>query len=463
MTYSFFGGVHPDDMKRLTDQKTTETAPAPSQVVLPMSMHAGAPCRPTVSVGDRVLLGQRIGTSEAAVSAPIHATVSGTVVAVEPRLHPNGTKVLSVVIRNDGKDEPDPSVAPRDPGTPPTGAEIIAVIRDRGITGMGGAAFPTHFKLSTAVGKVDTLIVNGAECEPYINSDSRTMLEHPRQVVGGIELAMRALDLSGAVFAIEENKAAAIAAIRGVLSERETGITVLTMPARYPQGSEKQLIQTATGREVPPGGLPAGVGCVIINTFTAYCIYRAVWEGFPAVERIVTVSGSAVQEPKNLRVRVGTPLRELFTACGGFNGRPFKVLMGGPMMGIAQFSLDVPVIKGTNAVLAFSGAEEGTVENPTCIRCGRCVEACPMHLMPLYMFQCEQKNDYEGMARLHLTDCVECGACTYVCPGKLHLTQSFRTGKAKLAAKAALDKARAEAEKAAAEAAKMREEAAVNE
>ncbi|HPE16390.1 MAG TPA: electron transport complex subunit RsxC [Oscillospiraceae bacterium] len=447
MKHSFFGGLHPDDMKRLTDHKATETAPAPAQVIIPMSMHTGAPCKPTVSAGDRVLMGQRIGSSETALSAPIHASVSGTVVAVEPRLHPNGTKVLSVVIRNDGKDEKDPAYAPRDPDLQPSGEEILAAIRDRGIAGTGSTALPAYFKLSTAVGKADVLILDDAECEPYITSDSRTMIDYPHEVVGGIELLMEALGLQTAVFSIEENKKEAIAAIRQALSGRETGITVLPMPFRYPEGSEKQLID-AISRALPPGIMPAGASCVVLHTFTAYGVYRAVWEGFPAIERIVTVSGSAVREPKNLRVRVGTPIRDLFAACGGFDGRPFKILMGGPMRGAAQYSLDVPVIKGSNAVLAFSGGETPP-ENPSaCIRCGRCVDICPMHLMPLFMYQCEEKDDYEGMKRLRLASCVECGLCTYVCPGKLHLTQSFQTGKAKLIAKAAADREREKAIKA---------------
>lgn len=446
MSFRFIGGVHPDDKKSPANKAAATQMAPPPQVVIPMSLHIGAPCQPIVAVGDAVKLGQKIGDASAPVSAPIHASVSGRVVAIEPRPNSNGTMVNSVVIENDGMDTPCETMVPHseeelsDPDT------LAAIIREAGIVGMGGATFPTGFKITSGKGKVNTVIINGAECEPYITSDHRTMLEHPDEVLGGIKLLMRACGVEKATFAIEKNKQDAIDLLKKH-NDASSGIEILALPCRYPQGAEKQLIRTVTGREVPPGGLPAAVGCAVFNTFTAYSVYRACYEGRPAIERVVTVAGSAIAQPKNLIVRVGTPLSYVFEQAGGFSQEPEKVLMGGPMMGNAMHDLSVPTTKGTNALLAFCGDEDKTVENPHCIRCGRCVAACPMKLLPMYLYMYEQKDNYEMMERYHITDCIECGACTYECPARLHLTQSCRTGKAKLAAKAAADKARAEAAK----------------
>lgn len=446
MSFRFIGGVHPDDKKSPANKAAATQMAPPPQVVIPMSLHIGAPCQPIVAVGDAVKLGQKIGDASAPVSAPIHASVSGRVVAIEPRPNSNGTMVNSVVIENDGMDTPCETMVPHseeelsDPDT------LAAIIREAGIVGMGGATFPTGFKITSGKGKVNTVIINGAECEPYITSDHRTMLEHPDEVLGGIKLLMRACGVEKATFAIEKNKQDAIDLLKKH-NDASSGIEILALPCRYPQGAEKQLIRTVTGREVPPGGLPAAVGCAVFNTFTAYSVYRACYEGRPAIERVVTVAGSAIAQPKNLIVRVGTPLSYVFEQAGGFSQEPEKVLMGGPMMGNAMHDLSVPTTKGTNALLAFCGDEDKTVENPHCIRCGRCAAACPMKLLPMYLYMYEQKDNYEMMERYHITDCIECGACTYECPARLHLTQSCRTGKAKLAAKAAADKARAEAAK----------------
>ena len=446
MPFKFFGGVHPNDKKAPANACASTPTTPPPQVVIPMSLHIGAPCQPTVAVGDTVKFGQKIGDTGAPVSAPIHASVSGKVVAVEPRLHSNGAMVNSVVIENDGLDTPCETIQPRteDEVKALSGDDIAAIIRECGIVGMGGATFPTGFKITSGKGKVNTVIINGAECEPYITSDHRTMLEHPDEVLGGIRLIMRACGLEKAVFAIEKNKADAIALLQEH-NEAGSGIEILPLPCRYPQGAEKQLIRTVTGREVPPGGLPAAVGCAVFNTFTAYSVWRACYEGMPAIERVVTVSGSAIAEPKNLLVRVGTPLSYVFEQAGGFKKDPNKILMGGPMMGNAMYDLSVPTTKGTNALLAFCEDEDKTVKTPHCIRCGRCAEACPMKLLPMYLYLAEQSDNFEMMERYHLTDCIECGACTYNCPARLHLTHSCRTGKAKIAAKAAADKARAEA------------------
>ncbi|MDL2300475.1 electron transport complex subunit RsxC [Clostridiaceae bacterium OttesenSCG-928-D20] len=445
MPFRNFGGVHPSDKKATTNQQTSAPIEAPKQVFIPMSLHIGAPCVPIVSVGEYVKRGQKVGDSEAAVSAPIHSPISGTVIKIEPRLHANGSKMTFVVIENDYKYALSEDVFPRRENEvySLTPEEITSIIREKGIVGMGGATFPTAFKITSGLGKVDTVIINGAECEPYITSDHRTMLEHPNEVLIGIALLMKACRVEKASLGIECNKKDAIELLRSKGVEK-LGINIVELPCRYPQGAEKQLIQAITGREIPPGGLPASVGCAVFNTFTAYEVYRAVYEQMPVVERVITVSGSAVSEPKNLIVPIGTPISYVFEQAGGFWEEPSKIIMGGPMMGLAMYSLDVPTIKGTNALLAFTEKEDRTVENPQCIRCGKCVNTCPMNLMPLYLYMYEQKSDYDNMEKYHITDCIECGACTFACPARLHLTHSCRTGKAKLIAKANLEKAKRE-------------------
>ncbi len=457
--FKSFGGVHPNDCKAPQNQAAISEIPLPPQVVIPMSQHIGAPCTPLVAVGDEVRLGQKIGEAKAPVSAPIHASVSGKVVAVEPRLNSMGNMVMSVVIENDGKDAPCETMVPAPAEALEDPEAIAAIIREAGIVGMGGATFPTAFKITSGWGKVDTVIINGAECEPYITCDHRVMLEHPDELLKGIQLIMRACKVDHAYFAIEKNKQFAIDMLR-FKGAANMGIEIVELECRYPQGAEKTLIQTITGREVPPGGLPAAVGCAVFNTFTSYSVYRAVYEGWPAIERVVTVSGSAIAEPKNVKVRVGTPMRWVFEQTGGFKKTPWKIIMGGPMMGMAQFDLDVPCGKGTASLLCFAENENRRVANPTCIRCGQCIQVCPMKLQPIYMYLYEEKGDVEMMKKLNLTDCVECGACTYNCPGRLDLTHAFKVGKAKIQAYDAAMKAKAEAENAKAEAeAKAAEEA----
>ncbi len=450
MSFKFFGGVHPNDKKAPANKSAVAPMTPPPQVVIPMSLHIGAPCQPTVQVGDEVKLGQKIGDSGAPVSAPIHASVSGKVIAVEPRLHSNGNMVMSVVIENDGLGTPDESMVPHSEAELNDPEALVKIIREAGIVGMGGATFPTAFKISSGKGKVDTVIINGAECEPYITSDHRTMLEHTEEVLGGIQLIMKACGVDKAYVGIEENKADAISLMQQK-NPSGSGIEIVTLPCKYPQGAEKQLIQSITNRQVPPGGLPASVGCAVFNIFTAYCVYRAAYEGRPAIERVVTVSGSAIAEPKNLIVPVGTPIGYVFEQAGGFKADPKKVIMGGPMMGNAMFDLDVTTTKGTNALLAFCEDEDQTVEDPVCIRCGKCATVCPMKLSPVYMYLYATRGNIDGMNKYHLMDCIECGACTYNCPGRLHLTHAFRMGKGTIRAKMAADKARAEAEKTKAE------------
>ena len=430
MAYTFRGGIHPDDQKAATNKKAIEPMAPPKQVVLPVSMHIGAPAKPVVKKGDQVFLGQLVAEAGGNVSANIHATVSGTVVDVAPRPHPNGSKVLSVVIENDFQDTPDPSLHPLDMDAM-TQEEIINAIREAGIVGHGGATFPADVKIRSGLGKADTLILNGAECEPYITSDHRVMLEQTDDVILGIKILLKALGLQKAKLAVEENKADVFSHVEKLLPA-DGSIELCRLKTKYPQGAEKQLIFALTGREVPSGKLPADAGCVVFNVDTCATIARKFRPGMNDIRRIVTVSGSAITAPKNLEVRVGTSIGEVIEAAGGFKEEPNKILMGGPMMGVAQFDLTAPIFKGTNAILAFCGDEAKGSKTPSCIRCGRCVEACPMRLMPTYIYLYGEKGNLEACEKYDALDCIECGACTYVCPGKLPLVQGIRSAKQRI-------------------------------
>ena len=308
--------------------------------------------------------------------------------------------------------------------------EMITLIREAGIVGHGGAAFPTHVKIRSALGKVDTMIVNAAECEPYITSDHRVMLEYADDVIAGIRILLRIFSRIRCIIAVESNKPDAVEALRRAIGA-DNRIKIDMLKTKYPQGGEKQLIRAVTGREVPPGKLPADAGCVVFNVDTVAAVNRAFSQGLPDIQRVVTVSGSAITTPKNLLVRVGTPLAGLAAACGGYREEPQKMVMGGPMMGVAQFTDEVPVIRGTNAFLAFSENEDRRVDEPICIRCGRCVQVCPMRLLPTYMYLYASREMWRECENMNVADCMECGACTFECPGSLHLTQMFRVAKAK--------------------------------
>ena len=450
MAQAFFGGVHPNDMKAATNEKAIEQLAPPAEVVIPMSMHFGAPCTPLVKAGDHVKVGQKIGEFHG-LGAPIHASVSGTVKVVEPRPYSMGGNMMSVVIENDFQNELSEEVkAPADPDAL-TAEEMVEAIKNAGIVGMGGATFPTHAKISSAIGKVDTVIINGAECEPYITGDHRTMLERPEEIIGGATYLAKMFGVDKVVIGVEDNKQNGIDAMNKVIAEKKAPVVVEPLRCRYPQGGEKQLCQAITGKQVPPGGLPAAIGCAVFNINTTCAIFRAITQGMPVVNKIVTVSGSGVVEPTNLECPIGTPFSCLFDACGGLNNKTYKLIAGGPMMGMAQYTADVSVGKGTGAVLAFCENEEQTVEHPQCIRCGKCVAACPMHLEPLFMYQYASKNMLDELNDAHIMDCMECGACAYVCPARVHLTHMFKTGKQKLKDKMAADRAAAEAKKAAEE------------
>ncbi len=428
MAFSFFGGIHPKENKWYAENKAVQDFPEPDLLVIPMSQHIGAPCKPLVKKGDYVTMGQKIGDNQG-LCVPVHASVSGTVKAVEMRPHSSGTTVMSVVIQNDHLDTLCPDIQPRtqeevDKLTP---EELMDIIREAGIVGMGGAAFPTHVKLSSGLGKVDTIIVNVSECEPYIVADDRLCQEYPNEMISGLRIVMKILGLNTAHIAMEDNKPEAARVLRREIDPR-TGIVLDILPAKYPQGAEKQLIKAVTGREVPSGGLPAAVGCAVFNAASCKAIHDAVYLGMPLIRRIVTVSGDIVMEPKNLMVPIGTSYNDLLEAVG-HSENPYKVLSGGPMMGAAQYDLMVPITKGSNAVTILGKENRFAVDDSQCIRCGKCVDACPMRLMPVLMYKALQTNNIEEMKSVHLMDCIECGCCAWTCPGCVPLVLAFRAGK----------------------------------
>ena len=421
MKHLFFGGIHPKYNKEMSTASTDFQTVTPSRVVIPMQQHIGAPCTPLVQVGERVLRGQKIGDGEG-LCVPVHASVSGTVCAIGQYPHPTLGSALAVVIDNDHLDT---TVTNPIPTTPD---EILHAIREAGIVGMGGAAFPGNVKALSAMGNVDTLIANACECEPYITADDSLLRTNARQVLEGMMILQEILHPQHLVLAVEDNKARAIRELKA-LAKDYPEVELRVLPTRYPQGAEKQLVQSVTGREVLPGKLPVSVGCAVFNVSTFAAIFRAVRLGMPLTERIVTVSGEAISAPQNFTVRIGTPFRCLVEAAGGLNGKTERVISGGPMMGVAQSSLDVPVVKATNSILCLLRDENGAAENPVCLRCGKCVSVCPMRLQPLYMYRYVNAGRLEELQRLNLPDCMECGSCAFTCPGKLPLVESFRRGK----------------------------------
>lgn len=427
MKHLFFGGIHPKYNKEMSTRVTTLHTITPDQVVIPMVQHIGVPCTPLVKVGDKVLMGQKIGDGEG-LCVPVHASVSGTVAAIEPRPHVNGRMVNAVVIENDRQDTMVPVRGLEGPLESLDADQVLHAIREAGIVGMGGAAFPGNVKALSAMGKVDVLIANACECEPYITADDSLLRTSPEQVLSGMEILRQILNPDRVVLAVEDNKAEAIEKIRSILPEHP-GIDLEVLPTRYPQGAEKQLIQALTGREVPPGQLPVSVGCAVFNVSTYAAIYRAVRLGTPLIQRIVTVSGEAIAEPQNFIVRIGTPFHDLIEVAGGLNDKTERVISGGPMMGVAQSDLAVPVVKATNSILCLLKDQNGAAENPVCLRCGKCVSVCPMRLQPLYMYRFTNAGRVEELKRLNILDCIECGSCAFTCPGKLPLVERFRKGK----------------------------------
>ncbi len=426
---TFKRGIHPPHGKHFTENKQIENLLPKGNLVFPMSQHIGAPCEPIVKKGDRVLVGQKIGEAKGFVSAPIYSSVSGTVKEISPMLHPNGAKVVSVVIENDNLYEEVSTMIPRKDYTNLSKEELLKIIQEAGIVGMGGATFPTHVKLAPPPDKkIDHIIVNGAECEPYLTCDHRLMLENTKEIVEGLKIILQIFPGVKGYIGIENNKMNAVQAMKEAV-KGISNIEVVVLKTKYPQGAEKQLIYAVTGREVPSGKLPADAGCIVQNVGTVFEVYNAVVKGRPLMERIVTVTGEAVKEPKNLRVKFGTSFKELIEACGGFKENPVKIISGGPLMGTTVSTLDLYAMKGTSGILCLTKEQAVLPEQSSCIRCGRCIDACPMNLIPTTLDSLVNRRQYEDFEKNNGMDCIECGCCTVVCPAKRHLTQSCREGK----------------------------------
>ena len=420
---------------KFSEKSPIEPALLPEKVIIPLQQNIGAPCQAIVKKGDRVLTGQKIGDSEKFVSAPVHATLSGevsaTTVVVNP---PTGAMIEALVITSDGEDKWIDLEVPKNPEGLSV-KEILEKIREAGLVGMGGAAFPTHVKLSPPKGKeIDTIILNGCECEPYVTSDHRLMLEYGEKVLSGLNIIRKVLSPETVYIAIEDNKEDAIDHMEElIVSLGFKDFKIIPLESKYPMGAEKTLISMVLGREVPIGGLPLDVGVVVHNVSTAKAIHDAVFEGKPLIERVVTVTG-AVKNPKNLLTRFGTPLRSLIEYCGGTDDKANKIILGGPMMGIAQFDLDFPVVKGTNSVLVTEGIP---IREQDCISCGKCIEICPMRLMPTVLARYAKAGRYNECKEAYIDDCFECGACTYTCPANIPIVQYIKVAKKELAKRAA--------------------------
>lgn len=426
---TFKKGIHPNDRKHFSMNKAIQDLLPKGDLIFPMLQHIGAPCDPLVKKGDRVLMGQKIGESKAFVSAPIYSSVSGTVKDVAPRLHSNGTMVMSIIVENDNTYEEVPTMIPHSNYENMSKNELVAIIKEAGIVGMGGAGFPTHIKLTPPDEKhIDSIIINAAECEPYLTCDHRMMLEKSNEIVLGLKIILQMFPGVKGYIGIENNKPDAIEAMRKA-SQNLSNVEVSPLKTKYPQGAEKQLIYSITGREVPSGKLPADVGCIVQNVDTVYEIYNAVVNGRPLTERVLTVTGEAIKEPMNLRVKFGTSIEEVIEAAGGFKETPVKVISGGPLMGTTLSSLATPVIKGTSGVLCLTKEQAKLEEESSCIRCGKCMDACPMFLNPTKLNSLVLRGEYEEFEKIHGMDCIECACCSYVCPAKRHLTQSCREGK----------------------------------
>lgn len=422
----FKGGVHPRQQKN-TAEMATRVMGVPSKVVIPMVQHLGAPCQPQVKKGDLVKVGQVIGNTDAYVSAPIHASVSGTVASVDQMVLSGNRPVMCVEIKPDGLQEVAETVKPP---VVDSKESFLAALRASGLTGLGGAGFPAHVKLNPPKGtQVDTLIINAAECEPYITSDYRECLENTQAIVEGIRLVLKWTGIPKAIIGIEDNKPTAISVLTKAV-EGLKEVSVASLHARYPQGAEKTLIYALTGREVPSGKLPADAGCVVMNVASVAFTATYMKTGMPLIKKRITIDGSAVKNPQNVEVLIGTPVQEVFDFCGGFKEIPEKVIMGGPMMGVSQFSLNLPVLKNTNALIALDEKLAKIPKESACMRCGRCVRACPMGLMPLELDRLVRASNMEdAQNKYYLMDCIECGCCVYACPSKRLLVQSIRLGK----------------------------------
>ncbi|PMQ02533.1 MAG: electron transport complex subunit RsxC [Dictyoglomus sp. NZ13-RE01] len=430
--FSFKGGVHPPEKKELAKNSPIYSIPIPEKLYVPLLQHTGAPAQPLVKVKDHVYKGQKIGDAQSYVTAPVHAPTSGTVRRIGLHPHPTGRNVLTIEIESDGKDEVYPEIKPIDwKNLSPD--EIRNHIREAGIVGLGGAAFPTHVKITPPKEKnIDTVILNGAECEPYLTIDYRLMLEKPECIVEGLEILMYVLGVKRGIIAVEDNKKDAYEVLK---KHVKSGMDVVLVKTKYPQGSEKQLIKAVLDREVPSGGLPLDVGVVVNNVGTSCAISEYFKTGLPLISRGVTVTGEGVKNPKNLNVLIGTPVYKLIDECGGFVDTPGKVIFGGPMTGVAVYSLATPIIKGTSGVLVMPRRDVKIYDPMACVRCGRCVDVCPMHLKPTIIAKYSRLKKFDLAEEEGALDCMECGSCSYICPSRRPLLQYIRIAKSEILAK----------------------------
>ena len=420
----YYGGVHPSERKEFTEHLPLKKFPDPEVVVIPLSMHAGAPAEPIVQVGDTVKVGQKIGEAAAFISSPVHSSVSGTVTAIETRRHATRGECLSVVIQSDGKNTLHESVQPHKALEDLTPDEIVDIVREAGIVGMGGAGFPTAVKLKPAK-PVDTVLLNGCECEPLLTADHRVLLEYADDVIYGLKAMIKTVGAEKGIIVIEDNKQDAIELMEDKTAGCEN-IEVVAAKTKYPQGAEKMLIKRVLKRQVPSGGLPADVGCVVANVSTTKAISDAIQKGMPLIERVVTMTGERLKNPGNYIVKIGTSTKELIDYCGGITGGDVTIKAGGPMMGFDLSDPDVPIMKGSNGIIAVD--TDHTAEQP-CIKCGRCVDVCPMELSPLYFSKYADEENWQGMKEKNVMDCIECRSCEYICSSKIPLVTKIKAGK----------------------------------
>lgn len=426
---TFTGGIHPYDGKDLSKDKPITILMPKGDLVFPMSQHIGAPAKPTVAVGDKVLVGQKIGEATGFISACVISSVSGTVKAIEDRLVVSGAKVQSIIIENDGEYKTVEGFGVKTDVNKLTKEEIRSKIKEAGIVGLGGAGFPTNVKLTPKDdSKIDYVIVNAAECEPYLTSDYRLLMEETEKLIGGLKIILKLFENAKGIIGIEDNKPEAIKKLQELVS-KESNIEVKPLQTKYPQGAERQLISATTKRKINSKMLPSDAGCVVDNVDTVISVYNAVAENTPLTRKIITVTGDAVNDPRNFNVRLGTSYTEVLEAAGGFKTQPEKIISGGPMMGMALYSIEVPVAKTSSALLCMTVDEVAAYATTACIRCGRCVDVCPSRVVPQKMFQAYLHNNIEEFEKLNGMECCECGACTFACPAKIQLTQGFRQAK----------------------------------
>jgi len=429
LVFTFKRGIYPNEQKQFTEDVPINTLLPPEghEVIFPLLMHMGVPCEPLVEKGQRVLLGEKIGDSSALFCAPVHASVSGIVKDIRPHLTIAGTIVNSIIIENDGKFEEHESIKPRGTYEDLSREEILKIIREAGIVGLGGAGFPTHVKLSPPPDKkIDTVIVNGCECEPYLTTDNRIMIEESNRIVTGLKIILKVIQTARGIIAIENNKPEAIEHLKEFCADIPD-IKVAVVKTKYPQGCEKQLVNAITGREVPSGGIPIDVGCLVNNVDTVIAIHRSILRGRPLMRKVVTLTGGAIRNPGNYKMRIGTLLSDLVELSGGFKSKPAKIVVGGPMMGTAIFDTDVPIVKTTEGIIFFTDEEAYIPPERNCIRCGTCVERCPAGLIPTELNTDILREDSSAFIKHNGLDCIECGSCSYICPAKRRLSQAIRT------------------------------------